>query len=438
MRKDNQYSSKHVPKGRKKRLLALIGITLFLLLVASVLPAAFFLKSPLDPQGMQDLPVATAESNQKYPNDHDNSNMTMPQWMKDYFQWHAAARLTIQHNPEAWKSFRFLMLQCLPGSFKCGGTADRLKPLPLILWMAHTSQRVVLIKWGRPAPLEAFLLPPKDGMDWRVPDWLFAQQEFRQGPRATNVEELQEMTANPDFIMVKARVQTHDHGSLFYNSNCRTNNSSSEPTFEQVFHHCWQAVFTPSPPVARLIEQQLEESRLVPGHYVGIHVRALYAVKDRDPNLIRLWTRNAINCASQLWLGGPFYLSSDSTDAIAVGKEYGKERQVDVVSRTTTGQPYHLDKAPRSAKASDFYDTFVDLYLLALSRCITYNMGGFGTFALYVSPFAMGSCSSQHHEASGIHQCEWLPGNNDSGLMSKPMATMRIQRTAPLFLPPMT
>jgi hypothetical protein len=353
--------------------------------------------------------------------------------MQDYFQWHAAARHTIQLNPEAWKSFRFLMLQCLPGSFKCGGTADRLKPLPLILWTAHQSQRMVLIKWGRPAALEAFLLPPKNGMDWRVPDWLFAQQEFRQGPRATNVEELQEMTANTDFTMVKARVQTHDHGSLFYNSNCR---ASYEPTFEHVYHLCWQAVFTPSPPVALLIEQQLQESRLVPGYYVGIHVRALYAVKDRDLDLIRIWTRNAINCASQLWSGGPFYLSSDSSAAIAIGKEYGNEREVKVASRTSTGQPYHLDKAPRSAKASDFYDTFVDLYLLALSRCITYNMGGFGTFALYVSPYAKGSCSFQHHEASGIHQCKWMPGS-DHGL-SEPIAATSNQRTVPLFLPPMT
>jgi hypothetical protein len=508
-------SLKHIPRGsKKKRLFAFVfvGVLLFLclLLVGSMMmmmmmPTALFVELPLDhhPQTQlvqeeveeshavketsQDQPlpraVAVETKQKKYPNSDNNNNnniaAVLPPWMTDYFQWHATARHSLQTNPETWKSFRYLMLQCLPKSLKCGGTADRLQPLPLLLWMAHHSspKRILLIKWGRPAELEAFLLPPIGGMDWRVPDWLYAQQEFRQGPRATNVEELQQiMTANPDYTMVKARIQTHDHGSQFYNTHCRrgTNNTTNdnndiEPTFELVFHLCWRVVFTPSPPVAQLIEQQLQESGLVPGQYVGIHVRALYAVKDRDPNLIHLWTRNAINCASQLavqvpttttttWTEGRpfFYLSSDSSHAIAVGKEYSKERQVQVASRRTTGegleqqqqqqqqQPYHLDKAPKSAQVSDFYDTFVDLYLLSLSRCITYNMGGFGTFALYMSPYAHGSCSFQHHEASGIHRCEWLPGSTrDNGFLStKPIAvtttTTSNQRTTPLFLPPMT
>ena len=112
-------------------------------------------------------------------------------------------------------------------------------------------------------------------------------------------------------------------------------------------------------------------------------------MSERDPGMVQHWTRNALNCASQVLPGGPFYLSSDSSLAVTVGRTYGTEHQVVLGSRTGTttnvdnehshAQPFHLDKAPRSAKVSDFYDTFVDLYILAMSRCVTYNMGGFDT-----------------------------------------------------------
>ena len=366
----------------------------------------------------------------------------MPAWMTEYFDWHITERQRLENNPNDWKSFRFIMLQCLPGSRKCGGTADRLKPLPLFLLLAHRTKRLLFIKWGRPADLEEFLLPPQGGIDWRVPDWLYAIKEFREGPRATNTEELIEFMENPEFPMVKARVQAHDHGAPYYDGQRK--DPSLEPTFAEVYHACWRILFTPAPPIARLIEEQMQQAGLKPGNYVGIHIRALYAVEERDPALVQHWARNAVNCASQLQKGDPFYVSSDSEFATKVAAEYGQEKQVHVASRIvhegiSHSQPYHLDKAPRTAKAVDFYDTFVDLYLLALSRCVTYNMGGFGTWALYISPFANdkrqnpnGSCSMQHHEAAGIHKCEWA-GEADAERRDEYELS-----STPLFIPPMT
>jgi len=374
------------------------------------------------------------------------SSNELPPWMRQYFTWHASQRTQCMQPPtnndqQSWQKCKYLLLQCLPGSKKCGGTADRLKPLPLMLWVAHTSQRILLIKWGRPAELEEFLLPPQGGMDWRVPDWLWENAEFRQGPRATNVEEMVEYCNKPttEYAMVKARVQSHDHGSIYYNQ--QQQQQSTTTTFEAVYHAMWPILFTPAPPVAQLIERQLLDSKLVPGHYVGIHIRALYAVSERDPAMVQHWTRNAVNCASQLQpqsAPGYYYLSSDSSWALTVGVQYGTEQQVRVVTRSSVQQesgagdsshlqqPLHLDKAPKTAKAEDFYDTFVDLYLLAMSRCVTYNMGGFGTWAALISP---SSCSFQHHNASGIHKCEWMdhaPGGGDEWNPPKS-----------LFLPPM-
>lgn len=376
----------------------------------------------------------------------------LPAWMKEYFDWHATERTRLEghHNIT---TFRFLLMQCLPNSKKCGGTADRLKPLPLMLWAAHQSRRILLIKWGRPAELEAFLLPPKGGMDWRVPQWLWEDRpDFRQGPRATDVEELLDLTQNQAYALVKARVQSHDHGLQFYNDQLQ--DLDKEPTFESVYHACWRVLFTPAQPVAQLIQQQIQASGLVPGQYAGVHIRALYGVSNRDSGMVSAWTQNAINCASQLLPGGPFYLTSDSAHAMVVGRAYGYERGVMVASRSsstvaTVGhtpqrqqqqQPYHLDKAPRPAAPSDFYDTFVDLYLLAMSRCVTYNMGGYGTWALFISPYAnnkFGACSLQHHNASGMHKCDWK--NTPAVLSANDQSTSSSNNNMPsLFDPPMS
>ena len=66
-----------------------------------------------------------------------------------------------------------------------------------------------------------------------------------------------------------------------------------------------------------------------------------------------------------------------------------------VDGRNVTVELLHLDrgsmfltdtaKTPASdwkgRPASDFYDTFVDLYLLALSKCTTFGRGGYGSWA---------------------------------------------------------
>ena len=98
------------------------------------------------------LDVATTHHNKNNSNNnnmHDAILLQMPDWMDKYFVWHRQQRreLTVAN----WKDYKYLMMQCLPGSKKCGGTADRLKPLPMVLRLAYQSQRILMIKWGRPA-----------------------------------------------------------------------------------------------------------------------------------------------------------------------------------------------------------------------------------------------------------------------------------------------
>jgi hypothetical protein len=84
--------------------------------------------------------------------------------MKHYFRWHKEQRETLL-NPKDWKKLRFLIMECLDAHASCGGTSDRLKPLPSLRRVAHISNRFLLIHWTRPAKLEEFLLPPKGGIE---------------------------------------------------------------------------------------------------------------------------------------------------------------------------------------------------------------------------------------------------------------------------------
>lgn len=78
--------------------------------------------------------------------------------MKEYFDWHSEKR---QHlSLENWNETRYIVTICMNSDEKCGGTADRLRPLPALVRVAANTKRLLLIHWARPAPLTEFLFPP--------------------------------------------------------------------------------------------------------------------------------------------------------------------------------------------------------------------------------------------------------------------------------------
>ena len=157
---------------------------------------------------------------------------------------------------------------------------------------------------------------------------------------------------------------------------------------------------------------QAESLDLMPGDYAAAHVRALYVEQERKPEQIKAWAENAVNCASMLRPGGPIYFASDSTLATQMAMMYGMAKGVHIVTaRTTAGlaQPLHLDKAI-AASPEHFYDTFVDLYLLGMSRCLAYNIGGYGKWGLLLG--FNSSCGMRHqsgygYKKDGLTSCQW-------------------------------
>ena len=120
----------------------------------------------------------------------------IPAFMKAYFEWHGQQLQQIKEDAEKWENngndseendaylsnYRFLVLRCAAGKNnggknvvedRCGGLSDRLKPFPLFLWYAATTNRILYIRWGRkrPAAIETFMVPGSS-WNWTFPDVL--------------------------------------------------------------------------------------------------------------------------------------------------------------------------------------------------------------------------------------------------------------------------
>jgi hypothetical protein len=209
-----------------------------------------------------------------------------------------------------------------------------------------------------------------------------------------------------------------------------------EASFADVYHDVWRIFFRPSPPVAERIERLM--SNLVPGEYAAIHVRALYGrIVNRPNDQAIAIAQNAINCASQLRPGGPFFFASDHTYSTQAALDYGRQRHVSVSMRNHDSQPLHLDKAVNLAQRGpeEFYDTFVDLYLMGMSKCLTYNRGGFGHWALLIGYDANCSITQKTSSAGIAVLCNWTDAigvvDHRGKMKEEPV------RTIPLFLDPM-
>jgi hypothetical protein len=161
-----------------------------------------------------------------------------------------------------------------------------------------------------------------------------------------------------------------------------------EIAFGPLFHHVWKIAFTPSPPVRELLESDMKRLGLVPGHYVGAHLRALYALDSRQDNILRNWARNAMNCASELRPRKTIFFVSDSDIATRYARDYAAQKNATIITRIPNPDPpLHIDKVSnwRTRKMSDFYDSFVDLYIMGHADCLTYNKGGYGVMGLLMS-----------------------------------------------------
>jgi len=328
-----------------------------------------------------------------------------PRWMKTYFNWHRKRRLSL--NETNWKSQKYLMLRCTHEDKKCGGLADRLKPLPYMILLAARHRRLFMIRWNTPTKLEEFLVPNK--LNWSVPDWMeehLLNDEVSRVSKLTAAKFSNFKKKDKDTMVVEGRIQDILGGAEYYEKTVTDPNE----TYEKVYHLLFKALFKPSPPIQALIDAKMKTDGLSPGKYAVAHYRAFYGIegekhKRGKQQLIHL-AINAANCASAFHPGDPVYFASDSKSAVDAVKQYAKteNRPISVLDGD---EALHIDKfSPENrTPPSDFYSVFVDLLLMANGNCVTYGQGGFGRFALLLSNNA--TCFGRHIYKGQPAKCEW-------------------------------
>ena len=104
----------------------------------------------------------------------------IPEWMSNYVVWHQDQRRILSRNDNATavREMKFMVVRCIEKQ-KCGGLSDRMKPLPAYMMIAELTNRVLLFHWTKPASLEAFFQPPKNGLDWRIEGTPVSEEEVR-------------------------------------------------------------------------------------------------------------------------------------------------------------------------------------------------------------------------------------------------------------------
>jgi hypothetical protein len=202
-----------------------------------------------------------------------------------------------------------------------------------------------------------------------------------------NLKKWREGKGSVDFTVVSVILQDIRGGILHYEEFTAKANNVSESenvdTYKNVYHDLFRYLFRPSPPVQKLIDEQMAQTHLTAGEYAIAQYRAFYK---RDPSeaTLKKDAINAVNCASNLRPGGPVYFASDSKYAVEAALKYGKETNRRIVSYDGP-EPLHLELQWKNHSVSEFYSVFVDLYLMGNGRCIAHGRGGFGKYALLIS-----------------------------------------------------
>mmetsp|Transcript_43618 Transcript_43618/g.105767 ORF Transcript_43618/g.105767 Transcript_43618/m.105767 type:complete len:553 (+) Transcript_43618:141-1799(+) len=394
--------------------------------------------------------VTSTDGSKSSKNNIWTESKTMPVWMKEYMDWHQDQRRKYL-NSEYWDTkLKYMIISCVDDMRKCGGTSDRLKPIPTMIRAAAMSKRLLLVYWNRPCALEEFLLPPVGGIDWRVPDWL--------RDKLMDDGELQKGSGYRDAMhrgvrTIRVHYQAYDGGEGWYDGFLERDGGTdeiSEASFEDVYHDVWRAFFTPTPPIANAILNVLKTNDLRPGQYVSAHMRLFYLKSSRTNRMTEKFTVNAVNCASTLKPGHAIFLASDSSYATTYGPKYGEEMKVSViVHEHNPDPPLHIDRpdgqtvVPNSTASidrppSDFYDTFVDLYLLALGGCSFFGKGGYGLWAAMIGGENM-KCKYQERIKKGVPEelCSFKPGPTGGDRSFSAAAQKQVEIQSP-FLEPMS
>eukprot|EP00594_Rhizosolenia_setigera_P003817 CAMPEP_0178940722 /NCGR_PEP_ID=MMETSP0789-20121207/977_1 /TAXON_ID=3005 /ORGANISM="Rhizosolenia setigera, Strain CCMP 1694" /LENGTH=470 /DNA_ID=CAMNT_0020619813 /DNA_START=69 /DNA_END=1481 /DNA_ORIENTATION=+ len=357
----------------------------------------------------------------------------LPQWIDDFL----SSQPYDENNDDKHNAMlinpneKFIVMVC--HKYKetvveaCGGITDRLTLIPYYIWLAHKTGRKLLIKHTSPFELENYFMPPSDGgFDWRLPTKL-AEKELeeyasRTHKQYTSEKKLalhevidQQSFKSKRFIFVNTNLAIEKIGHVFEEQNPGLD-------LDLIWPGIFRRMFTPSKELAKVIDQHANANGLVPGEYTAAHVRARYPgrgdikliskkeqsglnMKDKTTHdIVTKLGDNSIKCAFKAMPEATHvYFASDSYDInkylMDESPYWSKHHRNSTISNNNIDKvlvmrpdyihdAIHLEQEPtETSKPSDYNAMFIDLWILAHSRCLAQGVGGFGHFGSKLSGY---------------------------------------------------
>ena len=376
-------------------------------------------------------------------------NERIPSWLIEYFSWHKEMRLNFPdrqlfEHPDAPK---VLVRVCV---WQCGGLNDRLSGLPLDIYIANSSRRILLIKWTFPHNLEEFMVP--NSINWTVPSGvgLDGNKEIKLIPQFAY-----HRGGGPGMLEAMAQVCTGDLATKkVVRSSCLAGDGEvaylqESPVFGYIFH----SLFQPSPPVQAKMNHISKAYNLVHGLYTAVHCRIRHpkgvprcqglvgregGPADRSGlSFQQNFTRGRCNPNEKGLLVGSYkdfavtiathamdcahyispesvvaiYFMSDSNDTVAamIGQDspFAGSGVAIASSYSAFEVTLHIDRQ-HSPNVSDYYGVFVDLFLASQAQCVSYGIGNYGIMATKISGT---NCTIQHR--SFLWETGEIPGSRN-------------------------
>jgi hypothetical protein len=219
----------------------------------------------------------------------------LPKWFTDYVSWHQNETANTNENT------KYLVVTCLKGQ-RCGGFSDRLRGLSLHLFIASRVDRVLCIHWEVPFPLEAFLQPPTNGLDWRCPSILQHANQTLKEELLLPSSEYVLLSRRKSPFMFKKSFEGTIHGiqgkkNKFVSIRFADQNYArlsianqfvhaysykdkmpfiGRWTYSHLWEHIFRVMFEPIEPLARNINATMTKLGLVEDQYTTVHVRNRY------------------------------------------------------------------------------------------------------------------------------------------------------------------
>jgi hypothetical protein len=398
--------------------------------------------------------ITTSSEHNDNPLPSNNKTSALFHLFQEYASWHATQLEEIRNDPDSWTNKTYLVMECRtkldPTTNQtqlkwgpCGGLADRLKPFPLVLWVAAKSRRIFFISWNRPFGLEAFLEPVAPSatasnslmgtmIDWRVPEELskrgFHDETHTQGMIIDHEKLVYPRAMKKDIQILRTKIQSPGEQTF--------TKKTGGVVYTDIYSQLWHSLFRPVPRLQQKMDAQLTKNQLVSDQYVATHLRLQYMYGPNDKKKtkaqITVATTHALQCASVMYPGVPIFVATDSPKTVRpvvqdlVQKyENDPEMMIRIVmlpyssnTTTATDKVLHLDHDPEwQSRTPDEYDSvFLDLYLLGQARCVIYGRGGYGKFGSLLSSGAA-TCG---FDVSAIQiPCPWTLGNGTTLLHNK-------------------